>query len=107
MTVQNISDTFKKMSAKNKILEKLSGKNGPGGSPKRKFDSKSSDVESPNKRNKFNSTRNFWLTLEGAKPDNNSDENSKVGARTPLELGLEENLCGQCDDVISWEQLED
>ena len=90
-------------------MEQLSGKNGPGGSPKRKIDSKSSDVESPNKPNKFNSTRHFWLTLEGAKPNKNSDsdENNTVGARTPLELGLEENLCGQCDDGLNWEHLED
>ena len=109
MTVHNISDAFKKISAKNKILEQVSGKNGPGGSPKRKFDSKNSEVDSPNKRNKFNSTRHFWLNLEGAKPNKNSVsyENNTVGARIPLELGLDENLRGQCDDGIIWEQLED
>ena len=34
MTVSDISDTFKKISAKNKIVEELSGKNGQGVSPK-------------------------------------------------------------------------
>ena len=86
MTVRDISDVFKNISAKNKLLEHLTeGKKGSGGSPKRKFDSITSDIESPNKRNRFNSTRHFWLNLEGAKTVNNLVENNDVGARTPLE----------------------
>ena len=92
MTVSDISETFKKISAKNKILEELSGKNVQGGSPKRKLESEYSDMDSPKKINKFNSTRHFWLKLEGVKN---------------LEPGSEENVCGQCEDSIFVEQLED
>ena len=95
MTVSDISGTYKKISEKNKILEELSGKNGQGGSPKRKFESENSDMDSPKKRNKFNSTRHFWLQLEGLKNLEN------------LEPGSEENVRGQCEDGILCEQLED
>ena len=106
MTVSDISVTFKKISAKNKILEHLSGKNGPGGSPKRKFESENSDMESPRKRNKFNSTFNFWLELEGNKTNSNFG-NNKLEAGSILEPGSEKNLRGQCEGGIICEQLED
>ena len=42
---------------------------------------------------------------------NNLVENNDVGARTPLESESEEkkkkNLCGQCEDGLIREQLED
>ena len=61
------------------------------GFPQRKFDSQSSEIESPNKRNRFNSTSHFWLNLEGAKIVNNLVENNDVG----------------CEDGLIREQLED
>ena len=63
-------------------------------------------MESPRKRNKFNSTFNFWLELEGNKTNSNF-ENNKLEAGSILEPGSEKNLCGQCEGGIICEQLED
>ena len=92
MTVKNISDSFKEISAKNKILEQLSVKGGPGGSPKRKIDFKNSDTDSPSKKSKFESTCHFWKQLMG---------------ETNWKPGSQENILGQSDDVILCDQLED
>ena len=92
MTVKNISDSFKEISAKNKILEQLSVEGGPGGSPKRKIDFKNSDTDSPSKKSKFESMCHFLKQLMG---------------ETNWKPGSQENILGQSDDGIFCEQLED
>ena len=79
MTVNNISDTFKEISAKNKFLEQVSGKNGPGGSPKRKIEFMKNDLDSPNKRSKFETTRHFWKKLQGEEIEQNLKQNTLMG----------------------------
>ena len=83
MTVKNISDAFKEISAKNKILEQLSLKNGLGMSPKKgKIDFKNSDTDSPSKKTKFETTRHFWKQLEGDKSEDNFEQNTLMGKQT-------------------------
>ena len=107
MTVKNISDAFKEISAKNKILEQLSLKNGLGGSPqKRKIDFKNSDTDSPSKKTKFETTRHFWKQLEGDKLEDNFEQNTLMG-ETNLKPGSPEIILSLCEDGIICEQLED
>ena len=69
MTVKNISDAFKEISANNKILEQLSLKNEPGGSTqKRKIDFKNSDTDSPSKKSKDNFEQNIMMGETKWKP---------------------------------------
>ena len=79
MTVKNISDAFKEISAKNKFLEQVSGKNGPEGSPKRKIEFMNNDLDSPNKRSKFETTRHFWKKLQGEEIEQNLKQNTLMG----------------------------
>ena len=107
MTVKNISDVFKEMSAKNKILEQLSLKNGIGGSPqKRKIDFKNSDIDSPSKKTKFETTRHFWKQLEGDKLEDNFEQNALMGEKN-VKPGSPEIILSLCEDGIICEQLED
>ena len=79
MTVKNISDAFKEISAKNKFVEQVSGKNGPGGYPKRKIEFMNNDLDSPNKRSKFETTRHFWKKLQDAEIEQNLKQNTLMG----------------------------
>ena len=84
MTVRNIYDAFKEISAKNKILEQLSLKNGLWGSPKkRKMYFKNSDKDSPIKKTKFETMRHFWKQLEGNKSEDNFERKTLMGEPGP------------------------
>ena len=72
--------------------------------PPKKF--KNSDIDSPSKKSKYETTRHFWKQLEGDKSEDNFEQNTPRG-ETNWNPGSQENSPSLCENGIICEQLED